>query len=235
MQIKKYDKVNLEKYKILFLAVSLVIVLGLTIAVFESGSKELSTSVLGNVALEDVTEEEIDITQQEELPPEMEEPEPEPEPEAVIEQLIVVDDNKDVKDINFNTEADDKTKTSTKIITERKVVVEEEEYVAPVNFAVVEEKPSYPGGEQEMLKFIRNELKYPPIAKENGIQGRVIVEFVIDKNGKVTKIRTLKGVDPLLDKEAERVVSMMPAWTPGKQRGKAVPVTFMLPVSYKLN
>lgn len=106
MQIKKYDKVNLEKYKILFLAVSLVIVLGLTIAVFESGSKELSTSVLGNVALEDVTEEEIDITQQEELPPEMEEPEPEPEPEAVIEQLIVVDDNKDVKDIDFNTEAD---------------------------------------------------------------------------------------------------------------------------------
>jgi len=83
-----------------------------------------------------------------------------------------------------------------------------------------------------MIKWISANVKYPEIAKENGITGKVFVQFVIDKNGKVTDVQIIRGVDPYLDKEAIRVVSSMPAWTPGKQRGKTVKVSFQLPITF---
>jgi len=115
-------------------------------------------------------------------------------------------------------------------------IIKKDEFTGdePVNFYVIEEKPEFPGGIEAINKWIVDNVKYPGIAKENGVTGKVFVQFVIDKNGKVTDVQILRGVDPYLDKEAMRVVSDMPSWTPGKQRGKAVKVSFQLPINFKL-
>ena len=102
-------------------------------------------------------------------------------------------------------------------------------------FTMVEEMPEYPGGLEAAMKWIANELKYPAIAQENGVQGRVTVRFIINKDGSVSDAIVVKGIDPHLDKEALRVISKMPNWKPGKQRGQAVRVSFNLPVRFKLN
>ena len=101
-------------------------------------------------------------------------------------------------------------------------------------FQVVEEMPEFPGGMQECMKFLSKNIMYPPQAKENEIQGRVIIEMVISKDGDVTNVKVVKGVDPLLDKEALRVINLMPKWKPGKQRGKAVNVKYAIPVMFRL-
>jgi protein TonB len=185
--------------------------------------------------LQDNAEEEIDITQQEEIPPELEIQEPEPIEEQIIEKLSVVENEKEVENINMRSEADDKTATKIKIVDVVTTVVVDDEDLEPVNFAIVEEKPTFPGGDAAMMQFIRDNIVYPAAAKEIGIQGRVTMQFVIDKNGNVTQVKTAKSVDTYLDAEAERVVKKLPKWSPGKQRGKTVPVTFLLPVNFKLS
>ncbi|HOK38652.1 MAG TPA: energy transducer TonB [Bacteroidales bacterium] len=231
MELKKSPKADLERRKFIFLEIGLILSLAICYIAFEWKSEELSTSSLGELTSQDIFEEEIINTQQE-TPPEQPKPE-QPEPEAVIEELIVVDDDKVVENLNIDTEADEKTKTNINIV-QTTFNVETEEEVEPISFAVVEEKPTFPGGEAELLKFIAENTKYPEIAKENGIQGRVFVQFVIDKNGNVTNVTIARGVDPYLDAEAIRVVKMLPKWTPGKQRGKPVPVTFVVPINFKL-
>lgn len=102
-------------------------------------------------------------------------------------------------------------------------------------FQVVEEQPMYPGGMQELMKFLQTSIRYPKEAQERGIQGRVVVQFVVNKDGSICDEHVVRSVDPQLDAEALRVVRSMPNWTPGKQRGEAVRVRFTLPVSFKLN
>ncbi|MBR6601007.1 MAG: energy transducer TonB [Bacteroidaceae bacterium] len=102
-------------------------------------------------------------------------------------------------------------------------------------FQVVENMPEYPGGMSELMKYLQKEIKYPKEAQEQGKQGRVIVEFVVEKNGSITEAKVMKPVDPLLDAEALRVVSAMPNWNPGKQRGKEVRTRFTLPVTFRLS
>lgn len=101
-------------------------------------------------------------------------------------------------------------------------------------FDVVEEQPSFPGGQGALLAWLNDNIKYPVVAAENGIQGKVIVQFVVGKNGSISNVKVLRSVDPSLDKEAVRVVSNMPNWTPGKQNGASVNVRFMLPVTFRL-
>lgn len=101
-------------------------------------------------------------------------------------------------------------------------------------FDVVEEQPSFPGGQGALMQWLRDNIKYPVIAAENGIEGRVIVQFVVSKSGSISNVNVVRGVDPSLDKEAVRVVSNMPNWTPGKQNGTTVNVRFTLPVTFKL-
>ncbi len=229
MQIKKSPKADLEKKKMIFLEIGLALALAICLVAFEWTTAEVSQSNLGDLNMEDVIEEEIENTFEEEQPEEIE-PEVE-EPEQVIEELVVVEDDTEVENIDMNSEADENTRTNTNIIT-TEVVVEEE--VEPIAFAVVEDKPIFPGGDAALMKFIGDNTKYPEIAKENGIQGRVFIQFVIDKSGRVTRVQIAKGVDPYLDAEAKRVVAMLPNWSPGKQRGKAVPVTFVVPINFKL-
>ena len=102
-------------------------------------------------------------------------------------------------------------------------------------YDVVEVMPQYPGGQIAMLKYIMENIKYPKQIMEEGIQGRVTVSFIVEKDGRVSNVRLLRSVQPLLDKEAIRVVKSMPKWTPGKQNGKPVRVRFNLPVMFKLN
>ncbi|HRS40830.1 MAG TPA: energy transducer TonB, partial [Dysgonamonadaceae bacterium] len=107
---------------------------------------------------------------------------------------------------------------------------EEEEEI----FVVVENQPEFPGGQAAMMKFLSENIKYPVIAQENGIQGRVICNFVVERDGSITDVQVVRGVDPSLDKEAVRVIQSMPKWKPGMQRGKPVRVRFTLPVVFRL-
>jgi protein TonB len=110
---------------------------------------------------------------------------------------------------------------------------EEEDTSVPIVFA--EEMPQFPGGEAELMRFVNKSIKYPVIAQENGIQGRVICSFVVNRDGSVADVEILRGVDPSLDKEALRVVNTLPKWSPGKQRGKPVRVKYTIPITFRLH
>lgn len=122
------------------------------------------------------------------------------------------------------------------VIEEVQVIAEEvqEEEAEAEPFVVVEEMPMFPGGETELLTWIANNTQYPEVAKENNIQGKVIVRFCVTSKGTVDRVSILKGVDPELDKEAIRVVQTLPAFKPGKQGGKPVPVWYMVPINFTL-
>ncbi|MBR5919353.1 MAG: energy transducer TonB [Prevotella sp.] len=101
-------------------------------------------------------------------------------------------------------------------------------------FDVVEQMPQFPGGDAALMQYLSNNIKYPVVAQENGVQGRVVVSFVVEKDGSITDVKVVRSVDPSLDKEAQRVVKSMPKWIPGKQNGSAVRVKYNVPVSFKL-
>ena len=101
-------------------------------------------------------------------------------------------------------------------------------------FTVVEQMPMFPGGDAALMGYLRDNIHYPTVAAENGVQGRVVVGFVVERDGSITDVNILRGVDPLLDREAMRVVKSMPKWTPGKQNGSAVRVKYQVPVSFRL-
>ena len=129
-----------------------------------------------------------------------------------------------------NDESGEVLKAKEMIINEPVKPKEEENKV----FDVVEQMPSFPGGMNALMDYLRKAIKYPPVAEENGIQGRVVCTFVVERDGSVTDVRVAKSVDPSLDKEAVRVVSAMPKWIPGKQNGQSVRVKYTLPVTFRL-
>ncbi len=129
-----------------------------------------------------------------------------------------------------NDESGEVLKAKEVIATEPVKPKEEENKV----FDVVEQMPSYPGGMGALMQYLSNNIKYPVIAEENGIQGRVICTFVVERDGSITDVKIAKGVDPSLDREAMRVVKSMPRWIPGKQNGSAVRVKYTLPVTFRL-
>ncbi len=231
MQVKKSTKADLEHKRTLFLQIGLAVVLGIIFLAFEWGTSSTSTSALGDLSMSENFEEEIINTFQNETPPPPPEPEPEPEPEQVVEELNVVENDEEEGNIDINTESDENTEIEINMNTFEETVEEE---VEPIPFATVEDKPVFPGGDAALLGYLSKNTKYPEISKENGVQGRVFVQFVIDKTGKVSDVTIARGVDPYLDKEAKRVVSTLPKWTPGKQRGIPVPVTYIVPINFKL-
>lgn len=171
-------------------------------------------------------------------------PPPPPPPEATVEQKakftapIVVTDTTETTEIN----QDDLNQTVSNVIIEEEVVVEEdnsdkviEEVVETPIFTVVEEMPSFPGGDESRIKFLTENIKYPQMAKESGIQGTVYVTFVVDEKGKVADVKVLRGIGGGCDEEAVRVVKLMPPWNAGKQSGKPVRVQFNMPIRFTLN
>ena len=169
-------------------------------------------------------------------------PPPPPPPTDVVQQQkyvppVVVDSIKpeDVKQLMTADQAQTEVK-NTEVVEVQQQVKEEVQEAEPEQqpFVVVEEMPSYPGGDAALLKYIGEHTQYPEVAKENNIQGRVIIRFCVTAKGGVSQVSVLKGVDPELDKEAIRVVNTLPTFKPGKQGGKPVPVWYMVPITFTL-
>ena len=122
------------------------------------------------------------------------------------------------------------------VLKQNQVVVEkvEEKEEETKVFEVVEQMPQFPGGDAALMQYLSSHIKYPVVAEENGIQGRVVCTFVVERNGSITDVRVVKSVDPSLDKEAVRVIKSMPNWIPGKQNGSAVRVKYTVPVTFRL-
>lgn len=229
MKTKKSEKANLEKKRGIFLQIGFILALGLCLAAFEWSSEEVDLADLGNLEMTTDFEEEI-MNTYEEPPPVEDEPLVE-EPELVIEELIIKKDEDKVDKIDFNS--DIKKKSDIKI----KVVVPEDlpdEKLDVIDWVNVQTKPLFPGGDAGLLKYLSDNTKYPEIPKLNGVQGKVYVKFIISETGKVIDASIAKGVDPYLDAEALRVVGTLPNWAPGKQRDRAVPVSFIIPINFKL-
>jgi len=225
MQVKKSQQASLEDKKFVYVLMGFIFVLSLCYVALEWTEKEVTKYEVTDS--EFLFEEEVEIQQTTQETP------PPPPPPAVqeVEVLNVVEDNVETESIEINTE-DDK---ETEVVIAAPVEAPEEEEEEEVVFVVVESMPEFPGGQQALFKYLAENVKYPVIAQENGIQGRVICQFVVNKDGKIVDVEVVRsGGDPSLDKEAVRVIKSMPNWKAGKQRGKAVRVKYTLPVNFKL-
>ncbi len=225
MQVKKSKKASLEDRKLTFVLLGFVFVLSLCYVALEWTEKEVTKYEVADLDFQFEEEIEIQQTSQETTPP------PPPPPVQEVEVLNVVEDDVETKEIEINTEDDQKTE----VIIQAPVEIQEEEEEEEVVFVVVEKMPEFPGGQQALFKYLSENVKYPVIAQENGIQGRVICQFVVNKDGKIVDVEVVRsGGDPSLDKEAVRVIKSMPNWKPGQQRGKAVRVKYTVPVNFRL-
>ena len=224
MEPKKNPKVDLENKKGIFLEIGLILALLFVFVAFEYKSYDKQTIDLSARAVEDITEEIIPITEQKVKPP------PPPPPKQVTQIRIVEDDVEVDEDIEIDVDADDETVFEEYIAPEE----DEEEVLETEIFTVVESMPEFPGGMGELMKFLAKNIKYPPLAKESGIQGRVFINFVVEPTGAISNVKVLRGIGGGCDEEAVRVVASMPKWKPGKQRGKSVRVSYNLPVKFTL-
>jgi len=226
MELKKSKKADLEKWKGIFIEIGLVVVLGVVLIAFEWTSRPNMDSTLGELADVELEEEIIPITRQQEV-----KPPPPPPPPKVTEVLNIVEDDVEIEDelIIDDAEADQQMEIEIVEFEEEEEVVEEEV------FFIVEDMPSFQGkGQEGFREYIAKNLRYPEIAAENGISGKVYVQFAVNSKGKVVDAIVVRGVDPALDKEAIRVVMSSPSWAPGKQRGKPVKVQFTFPINFVL-
>ena len=217
MEPKKNPDISLEKKKGLFFQIGLVISLVIVLGAFEWKSYDKVAYNLGQLNLDDLEEEIIPITKQEVKPP----PPPPPPPEVIeiVEDDVEIEDEIEIED----TESDED------------VEIEIEEEDDEEFFMVVENMPEFPGGDLGLMKYIQKNVKYPAIAKEYNITGKVYVSFIVDKKGSVTNVKIVRGVDKNLDAESMRVVKSLPKYKPGKQRGKSVRVMFTIPINFTLN
>ena len=233
MKPKKNPKADLENQRGSFMLVGLVLTLAVVWGAFEWKTYEGKVKDLGQLEMVIEDEEIIPITQQELKPP----PPPPPPPPPVItvvEDDVVIEEEIEVEEVETDQE---------EVI---EIIEEEEETDEVFNFAVVEDKPVYPGCEdatkaernvcfqQGIMKHISKNFKYPEIAKDMGIQEKIFVNFVIDKKGKISNAQVVRGNDKHLKKEALRLVNSIPGMVPAKQRGKPVQCSFTIPINFKL-
>ena len=232
MQPKKNPKADLNKNRNLYFVIGLTIVTFITWQAIESKTYE-KTFDYEALNIEDDDDEDIPITEQIKTPP------PPPPPPPAPEVIEVVEDEEEVEETVIES-----TETDQEMIIEE-IEVEEEFEDIDVPFAVIEDVPVFPGCEsvaksqrracfqEQMNKHIRKNFRYPDIAQEMGIQGRVYVNFIIAKDGSITNIR-MRGPDKNLENEAARIIGRLPKMTPGKQRGRAVRVPFSIPITFRL-
>ena len=225
MEEKKSPKANLENKKLMFIQIGMVISLLIAWLAFEHKNydkREIDESLLNREIVEDL--EMTEITKQEE-------PKPQPvEMPKQTTQLEIVQDDVEDEDIEINAEVDQQEVIEEYVPVE----VEEEEVQEQEIFQIVEEMPSFPGGEAKLMEYVAKNIKYPQIARETGIQGRVFVGFVVEPDGSISNVKLLRGIGGGCDEEAMRVIKSLPKWKPGKQRGKAVRVSYQIPVFFKL-
>ncbi len=248
--VSRHNKAMIVVVVFLILVVVLsYVVKGIQQAIEESRPKDEIEQVMVNIATEEVEEEE-----EEEVQERYEEPEPEALPEEILNTVkvteILIAEDEDVKAEDEIKSADELQATETafgqtnfdqgtddrNVVREHKdeVIVEEKTPEPEQVFTAVEQMPAFPGGDAELMKYLSSHINYPPMAMENNIQGRVIVQFVVTKTGKVGEVKVVRGVDRDLDNEAVRVVKSLPDFIPGRMNGQAVNVWYTLPVTFKL-
>ena len=229
MEIKKTEKASMENKRFLFTEIGMVIALLIVWGAFSYTSREKKVATLE--ADQTVVEVEDMVPITEETPPP---PEAAPKIPILSDQIDIVDDNIKVDDSMFQNIED--SNEGFEIMDYIESAPEEETIEEEaIPFQLVEEKPSFNGGDaNEFSKWVNSRLVYPEIAKENGVQGRVTLQFTVNADGTVSNVKVLRGVDSSLDKEAVRVVSSSPKWKPGKQRDRAVKVTYTVPVIFQL-
>tara|TARA_E500000178_G_scaffold82179_1_gene80422 strand:+ start:481 stop:1185 length:705 start_codon:yes stop_codon:yes gene_type:complete len=233
MQAKKNPKADLNKDRNLYFVIGLTLVLGVTWGAIEYKTYEKVFDLSSLDILED-DDEDIPITEQLKTPP------PPPPPPPAPEVIEVVEDEEEVEETVIES-----TETDQDEIIIEEIEVEDEFDDIDVPFAVIEDVPVFPGCESvakserracfqdKINQHIRRNFRYPEIAQEMGIQGRVYVNFIIAKDGSITNIR-MRGPDKNLENEAQRIISRLPQMTPGKQRGRPVRVPFSIPITFRL-
>lgn len=227
METKKTPKANLENKRPTWLLVGYVTVLAFMFVAFE-WTRDIRVDTSGRIN-ENVFEQdmEIPLTRQPEVTPP-----PPPQVTPINDVLTIIDDDATAEETNF---ASSEETGEDVVIKHIPVTVDEDVVVEDEIFVIVEENPQFPdGGTAGLLQYLGKNIKYPTIPQENGTQGRVTVQFVVNKDGGIVDVKVIRGVDPYLDKEAVRVISTMPKWIPGKQRGVPVRCKFTVPVTFKL-
>ncbi len=229
MEAKKTPKADLEKRRGLYLEIGLVVILALALVAFNIKSYDKEVKEVNTRVAQSEIDAEVLNTPPEELPPP-----PPPEQEIVATDLKVVENDEqpinEVGLINADDNANKAQETFVKV-----EVKEEEEVVEEEVFLVVEDDPEFPGGLSALSQYLASNIKYPQLAKENNITGKVFVSFVVEKDGSVGQVKILRDIGGGCGAEAVRVVKSMPKWKPGKQRGKPVRTQFNLPVDFSLN
>lgn len=229
MEVKKTEKANLESKKTIFVEVGLVIALAVIIFAFEYKTYDKQEQE------EQLTEA---VTQVEEMVIQTQQDEPEPpkqEVELSTTEFKIVDDNVSITDEFsmdvFDNDVNGEISIPAPEIKQEEEVVDEEEKTI---FTVVEQQAAFPGGQQALMQYLHDNIKYPAQARETGTQGKVYVTFVVERDGSLTDVKILRDIGSGCGDEAIRVVKSMPKWTPAKQRGKAVRQQFNLPVAFTL-
>ena len=231
---KKSPRKDLSKNSSFYFAIGLTLILFITWQAIEWKTYEKAGYAYESLNVEDEDDEEVPITEQIKTPP----PPPPPAPE-VIE---IVEDEKEVEEMVIES-----TETNQEEIVEvDDIEVEEDFDDDPVPFAIIEDVPIYPGCEgvakedrrkcfqKKIVKHVKDNFRYPAIAQDLGISGKVFMQFVIDKDGSIVDIKIARSPDDNLAKEAMRIISKLPKMTPGKQRGRAVRVPFSIPITFRL-
>lgn len=226
MEVKKNPKANLNENITLFRQMGLILSLGILYVAFEYSYSDIKVGPVEMIDELVVEEEMVPITRAEEPPPP-----PPPPPQLNLEILTIVDDDIVLDDELFLEDLELDEDSEVEILD----FAEEKEVDDDLVFQHVEQMPEFPGGYAALMKYLSKNLEYPSAASENGVQGRVYVNFVISKDGQIGDVKILRGVDKFLDKEAVRVVQQMPEWSPGEQRGRKVNVSCSLPVNFTLH
>lgn len=228
MEAKKSAKADLEKRKGLYLEIGLVVILVASLVAFnvKSFDKQEQTEIVRNV--ENIVEEEIIQTMEEETPPP-----PEPEAPEVVTEVKVVDDNQEIKNELGLIDMGDAANKAQEDFTPVKVEVEVEEEEEEI-FVFVEQQPTFPGGDDALYAYLGKNIQYPKAAADGNIEGKVYIKFVVEKDGSVSDVKCIRDIGGGCGAEAVRVVKTLPKWTPGKQRGRSVRTYFTLPVAFTL-
>jgi protein TonB len=228
MIAKKTDKGNLENKRGLFLLVGFAVVLALIYAGFELFANEDKAPAFEMNDDEFITVVDDDVIATDQTPP----PPPEPQQQTQEVVLNIVENNIQVNtDLDFSVDFDE-TESIVDVADEEVAIVEEEsDQEPPMMFT--EEMPEYPGGDEALLAFLQREIQYPEVARNNGITGTVLIEFVVEKDGRVSNAKVKVPLFPECDKEAVRGVMAMPKWKPGKNMGKPVRCFFQVPVTFR--
>ena len=232
MERKKNPKADLESKKGIFVLIGLIISLSLSILAYESKSYDNLDAGFGDVTMDELFEDEIDITRPEHPPPPKEEPPPPPE----VPEEIEIKENEE--ELENELEVDD-AETDQDDMMEMPEEEFEEAFISVEKMPMLGDCKNEDCTQSEIMRFIARNFKYPEIAKANGVEGRVILEFVVEKNGKIGRVKILKGLDKHVDKAAIEVVEKLndkksPKFSPGRQIGKAVPVKYTVPIKCTL-